>query len=489
MEPILLIHGYGSEQGTATSQRGAANIYGGLSTWLKRTYSSDSVFELDLTRWISLEDGIGLDDVSRAMDAALRGPYSHLMSKTFHVIIHSTGALVVRNWMLKFAGPNQPIRNLIYLAGANFGSGWADLGNNRLARWGRELFTSSEAGTRILNALELGASRTIDLHLSLRGGDASMAARGVREYVIIGSQPAARWFERPIRFAKEDGSDGVVRVSAANLNFCYARFTANSAGQKATVRDVMDLRKLAHLPTDAVYYDRVEESLPGVDGREVVPLAIPYNTAHSGSDYSVVYGSANREYVEPLLQTALETTNINTWRTLMQPFAEVTAASREESKVRGFTDRLADRGWERPTQYDAHAQVVIRLFDEDERPIDDYDIYFESEPADGHVTAISDLIEHKHRNGVTPNVFMFYLRTEKWDREEEKWKDRFDELKSLTFSIEANEPETDDIQYVPFVLPLDQGAIKKWIRHHTTTVMDVYMRRVPSENVFRIFPA
>jgi hypothetical protein len=39
------------------------------------------------------------------------------------------------------------------------------------------------------------------------------------------------------------------------------------------------------------------------------------------------------------------------------------------------------------------------------------------------------------------------------------------------------------------VLPLDQGAIKKWIRHHTTTVMDVYMRRVPSENVFRIFPA
>lgn len=485
MEPILLIHGYGSEQDTATSQRGAASIYKGLATWLKSTYSSNSVFELDLSRWISLEDGIGLDDVSRAMDAALRGPYSHLIDGTFHVIIHSTGALVVRNWIHKFAGSNQPIRNLIYLAGANFGSGWADLGRNRLARWGRELFTGSEAGTKILDALELGASDTIDLHLALMEGDTSMAARGVREYVIIGSQPAARWFERPIRFAKEDGSDGVIRVSGANLNFCYARFVANSEGLKVTARDVIALRKRAHLPVDAVYYDRVDESLPGGGGREVVPLAIPYNTAHSGSDYSVVYGSANREHIQPLLRAALETTNINTWRNLVPRFADVTEAAREESKERSFTERLANRGWERPSQYDAHAQVVIRLFDEDGRPIEDYDIYFDSEPAAGYVTAISDLIEHKHKNGVTPNVFMFYLRTEKWDGTE--WKDRFDELKSLTFSIEANETETDDIQYVPFVLPLDQGAIKKWIRHHSTTVMDIYMRRVPSEDVFRVF--
>jgi hypothetical protein len=421
------------------------------------------------------------------MDGALRGPYSHLMEKTFHVIIHSTGALVVRNWIHKFSGAKQPIRNLVYLAGANFGSGWADLGGNRLARWGRELFTGSEAGKKILDALELGASDTIDLHLALIEGDASMASRGVREYVIIGSQPAARWFERPIRFAKEDGSDGVVRVSAANLNFCYARFAINTEGMKVTTRDILDLRRREHLPVDAVYYDRVDESLPGVDAREFVPLAIPYNTAHSGNDYSVVYGSANRQYVEPLLKAALETTNIASWRSLVQRFNDVTETSRQMSTQRSFTGRLAARGWDRPAQYDAHAQVIIRLFDEDGRRIEDYDIYFDSQPANGAITAISDLIEHKHKNGVTPNVFMFYLRTEKWDGA--RWTNRMDELKSLTFSIEANEPETADIQYVPFVLPLDQGAIKKWIRHHTTTVMDIYMRRVPSENVFSVFTA
>lgn len=39
MEPILLIHGYGSEQGTATSQRGAARIYKDLATWLKSMHT------------------------------------------------------------------------------------------------------------------------------------------------------------------------------------------------------------------------------------------------------------------------------------------------------------------------------------------------------------------------------------------------------------------------------------------------------------------
>lgn len=486
MEPILLIHGYGSEQDTAISRRGAAQIYKGLATWLSREYSADDVFELDLTRWISLEDGIGIDDVSRAMDRALRGEFSHLMERTFHVIIHSTGALVVRNWVRRFAPQQQPIRNLIYLAGANFGSGWAHIGGNRMARWGRELFTGSEAGKRILDALELGASETIDLHLALLDDGSSMTDRGIREFVIIGSQPNARWFERPIRFAKEDGSDGVVRVAAANLDFLHAKFAVNPEGSKVTTSDVVRLRGREQLPRDAVYYSRVSESVPDED-RDRVPLAIPYNTAHSGGDYSVVYGSANREFVQPLIKRALETRNVSQWRSQVAHFASVTAESREMSKGRPFRGRPAERGWERPQQYDGHSQVIIRLFDEDGNTIDDYDIFFRSEPATGFVTEVSDLIEHTHRNHKTPNVLVFYMRTERWDGT--GWVNRLDELESLTLEIESNEPQTDDIQYVPFVLPLDKGGIKKWIVPNATTILDIVMRRVSADNVFRIFKA
>ena len=41
----------------------------------------------------------------------------------------------------------------------------------------------------------------------------------MQEFVIVGTQADASWFEFPVRYAHEDGSDGVVRVSAANLNF------------------------------------------------------------------------------------------------------------------------------------------------------------------------------------------------------------------------------------------------------------------------------
>lgn len=67
------------------------------------------------------------------------------------------------------------------------------------------------------------------------------------------------------------------------------------------------------------------------------------------------------------------------------------------------------------------------------------------------------------------------------------WKNRLDDLESLTLEIEGNEPQTEDIQYVPFKLVMDRGAAKKRIVPNQTTVLDVQMRRVPSADVFRIF--
>jgi hypothetical protein len=50
-----------------------------------------------------------------------------------------------------------------------------------------------------------------------------IADYGVHESVITGTQADVKWFAAPIRYAKEDGSDGVVRVSGANVNFHYVR--------------------------------------------------------------------------------------------------------------------------------------------------------------------------------------------------------------------------------------------------------------------------
>ena len=71
MKPILLIHGYSSEGKNILANA----IYGSLPTELRKTFGAGNIKELNLSRWISLNDGISLDDVSLAMDRALKAKY------------------------------------------------------------------------------------------------------------------------------------------------------------------------------------------------------------------------------------------------------------------------------------------------------------------------------------------------------------------------------------------------------------------------------
>ncbi len=157
MEPILLVHGYSSEG----KGKSAKQIYGNLPKLLKEELKTDKIEELDLSRWISLEDGISINDISFAMDRALKQEYPHLLESGFHIIIHSTGALIVRNWIKEFSPKPSPIKNLIHLAGANFGSGLAHIGKGQLARWGRFIFMGTEPGIQVLNELNLALGKPL----------------------------------------------------------------------------------------------------------------------------------------------------------------------------------------------------------------------------------------------------------------------------------------------------------------------------------------
>ena len=106
MLPILLIHGYSSDGKDLSAKK----IYGQLPALLRQEFGDDVVVEIDLSRWISLSDGITLDDVSFAMHRALNSNrFKALLDGGFHVVIHSTGALVVRNWIRLFSAKPSPV--------------------------------------------------------------------------------------------------------------------------------------------------------------------------------------------------------------------------------------------------------------------------------------------------------------------------------------------------------------------------------------------
>jgi len=336
MESILFVHGYSAES-QKTDFDSIKRIYGDQSAQpnlnlpdaLRASLGGQgpTVLEMNLSRYISLEDGISLDDIARAFDRALRKDFSHLVEEGCNVLVHSTGALVMRNWLRLFSPKPSPIRRLIYLAGANFGSGWAHIGKGQLAQWARYVFEGgAEAGVRVLDALELGSNETLDLHLSfLQEGCTFSESFQVREAVIIGSQAEVKWFEIPVRYAKEDGSDGVVRVSACNVNFNYLRLGPTDEAQKLSPTSARNyLSNFRDRKKDLNgYYEITSASRPGDASRPEVPFAIPYQASHSGAKQGVVSGAAPRAQVLRLLKAALETAPTD-WQSLVSAFQEET---------------------------------------------------------------------------------------------------------------------------------------------------------------------
>ena len=490
MEPIVLIHGYSAESADTTNAA-IASIYGTLPKSLKDIYGRNAVVEINLGRYISLEDGITVDDISRALDRALRTDYPALLQGNFHVIIHSTGALVIRNWIRKFSPKPSPVSKLIYLAGANLGSGWAHIGKGQLAKWARFVFQGgTERGVQVLDALELGSDWTLDLHLHfLQTGNSMAADYGVYESVIVGTQADVKWFEIPIRYAKEDGSDGVVRVSASNVNFNYLRF-GPSADALEIDWDEASRQQDRHLDRSGKrkpFYELKELSQPGVNTRPEVPLGIPFRCAHSGAEMGIVSGTAPRKQVLRLVQMALDS-KPGTWPDLVAAFQKET-----DTTYQNALEREAPAWWKKwlddpRAQYDHHAQVVFRIRDQDKRPVTHFDVFFDSTQADTNSRPIQTLFEDKHLNEKTPHILTFYLRTDAFVAKSKKWVPQVPEVKMCALEVSAVEPETGEILYLPLRLELSTDQLVQWIQGHRTTVIDIELLRLPSPGVFRLVP-
>lgn len=496
MERIVLVHGYSAE--SREDDRGAiTGIYGDLPAALREAYGQPTVVDVDVSRYVTLEDGITLDDLSLALDRALRD--HGLLDEPFHVIAHSTGALVVRNWLRHHTPRPSPVGNIVYMAGAQFGSGWAHLGRGQLAKWGRRIFQEgTERGVRVLDALELGSSSTLDLHLQflLQPGMSMVEDLQVCEYVICGTQADPDWFMLPIRYAKEDGSDGVIRASAANLNFNYQKLVPTEQARGMTWEQVLRQVERARSADTAdgsppiALYEAAPDSQHSSDPeRDEIPFAIPFACAHSGDDHGVVTGHVPREQVLRLLRHALEADSTDRWRQLVGVFREETELTYQRAADRDDGGWLA-RVWslvEDPhAQYDPHAQVVIRVRDQHGRPVDHYDVFFSS-GTEG--TPMRRLLEDNHVNAVTPNVIVFYLRTGRHDGAQHRVVDRLPDLAGLTLLVTAVEPQTEQVRYLPARFDLDRDSLKRWIQPHRTTIIDIELLRVTGPDMFQIVSA
>lgn len=87
MEPILLVHGYSAESAKGESADVRA-IFGSLPDDLRKLLfvpgaagaAVPEVIDINVSRYVSLDDGVDLDDVTLAFDRVIRRDFPHLLN-------------------------------------------------------------------------------------------------------------------------------------------------------------------------------------------------------------------------------------------------------------------------------------------------------------------------------------------------------------------------------------------------------------------------
>lgn len=336
MTTLVFVHGW-SVSNTST--------YGRLPQQLQQQAAAAglplTLADIWLSEYVSFDDAVTMADLIRAFDHALRD--LHLLDASFACVTHSTGGPVLREWLR--AQRDKPathstirLSHLVMLAPANYGSALAQLGKGMLGRL-KSWFAGVEPGQRILDWLELGSAGSLSLNLDYIHSD-DPVKRGQFLFVLTGDRPDRKLYDHLNSYTGEDGSDGVVRIAAANLNAHHAVLSPQANTRGGT--DTLALT-LSRSPRCA--------------------FKLVAGAAHSGDELGIM-ASAAAATVQAILR-CLQVRSVDDYEGLCDAFERENAA-RDADKV-----ELEPAGPFAPRVHihDPRSLLIVRLTDEAGEPL------------------------------------------------------------------------------------------------------------------------
>ncbi|WDF80957.1 hypothetical protein ACFGVS_04315 [Mucilaginibacter sp. AW1-7] len=462
------------------------NTYGELPLRLMNEASSIAptvtVKDIYLGQYVSFHDEVQLHDISRAFEHAVREQLSAeiLANNRFVCITHSTGGPVVREWFdfyyNKPGAPVCPMSHLIMLAPANFGSALAQLGKSKISRL-KSWFEKVEPGQGVLNWLELGSDKSWDLNEKwIKGKGGEIGENGIFPFSIIGQSIDRAFYDNLNSYTGELGSDGVVRSAAANLNATYV-----SVKQGPVVN------------TDGK--DTPEAMTVEFDTAPKTAFRVVKWKAHSGTTMGIMASpkedgkddSAESAALIEAILDCIKVNNINDYDTLIDAFAaqtdEVQAVEQVEKVSEGFF--LHDRYF----IHDRFSMVIFRIHDSEDYPVTDYDLIFTAgDNADpNHLP--EGFFADRQRNSISPQTVTYFVNHDvmngcagiKYDGKE--LRPALPGAKKLGLIVNPR-PDNGFIKYVPFEINAADEFLKKVIQPNSTTLIDICLQRVVSQQVF-----
>jgi hypothetical protein len=474
---VVFVHGW-SVRSTDT--------YGKLPDRLKAEASAAGI-ELDvnhvyLSKYVSFRDEVRVEDIARGIETAIKAEPAIRTAvdagTKLIIITHSTGGPVAREWWYRFYVKTKqvcPMSHLIMLAPANFGSALAQLGKSTISRL-KSWTESVQPGQGVLDWLELGSSASWDLNEAwIRQQPAWANENPVYQFVLTGQKIDRAMYDYVNSYTGETGSDGVVRVTSANLNATYVKLVQRRADTTVLERDWRQ--------TTLAVSGGVRKAPP-------TALAVLLGMAHSGKDIGIMRSvkmSGDHVTVNAILE-CLTVTNAATYSRVVERFQQMTnetqAAEREEKE-----DWLL---FENTRIHPKTTQVIVRVSDDSGYPLRDMDVLLTAwDP--GHANPEfqtpsanqlpKGFLLDVQRNKVTPNCLTFYLNYE----ELQKAKGLGIQINPRpTPELKARPKDDFFVHYLPGAFGTDRKNLSDILLPNQTLLVDIVMLRVVRSGIFRV---
>jgi hypothetical protein len=390
---VLLVHGW-----SVTHTR----TYGDLGARLEadsrnRRLPSLAVRDVYLGKYVSFSDEVRLEDISRAFEAAVQTELARDLARgeRLAVITHSTGGPVIRDWWQRYYRSQNrpcPMQHLIMLAPANFGSALAQLGKTRIADLKASIVDGVDPGVGVLDWLEHGSPEAWALNNAWiqDSRDPAAAADPLYQFVLTGQSIDRKLYDHVNSYTGEPGSDGVVRVAAANLNASYLKLTQESPDRNTSQKTVLRLT-----PS--------------------VPITAP-KTA-----FALIRGRSHTSKSKGILRSIKTDGNHPTYRAIVRclkvrstrDYGTLTAAFERENATVRKNERYETSGRLLKHEHftDAHGIIIARIRDDGGHVPERMDFKFTG-PGNNPDGLPSGMIVDRQRNRRSAGTLTFYLNAD-----------------------------------------------------------------------------
>lgn len=366
------------------------------------------------------------------------------------------------------------------LAPANFGSALAQLGKARVGRL-KSWFQGVEPGTGVLDWLELGSPEAWQLNSDwIDCKSSAISNSGIYPFVLTGQSIDRKLYDHLNTYTGETGSDGVVRVAAANLNSTRIK-----------------LRQSEVIKTQAGNFAAPTLKTDGETAIMRAPqtaLRVLAGKSHSGKEMGIMRSVTARVGVRKDAETlssiidCIKVTNRPGYLALCKRFdadtQRVQEAERKEIETRFL---LPDNFF----IHDRYAMVIFRVQDEAGYIVEDFDLVLTGGPNNDpdHLPkgfALDRQANKRHRGTIT-----YYFNWDVMAGCEEVTHDgnvlrqASPGAKSLGLRISPR-PTEGFVHYLPCEIKASRELLKNILLPNQTTLVDIVLRRIIRRGVFEL---